>query len=44
MVDLDCQTVRGLLSNLLTQFLTPTYLIWTLSVCVVCSQIYSLNF
>jgi len=40
MVDLDSQRVRDLLSNLLTQFLMMTWLIWTLSVCVICSQIY----
>jgi len=28
------------LSNLLTGFLTMTWLIWTLSGCVICSQIY----
>jgi len=44
MVDLDSQAVRGLLSNLLTRFLTLTWSIWTLSVCVVYSQIYSLDF
>jgi len=40
MVDLDSQQVRDLLSNLLTRFLTMTWLIWTLSLCVICSQIY----
>ena len=44
MVDLDSQRVRGLLSNLLTRFLTTTWSIWTLSLCVVYSQIYSLDF
>jgi len=43
MVDLHSQLVRGLLSNLLARFLTPTWSIWTLSVCVVCSRIHSLN-
>jgi len=40
MVDLDSQDVRGLLSNVLTRFLTVTWLIWTLRTCVICSQIY----
>jgi len=40
MVDLDSQIVRDLLSNLLARFLTVTWLIWTLSECVICSQIY----
>jgi len=40
MVDLDSQLVRDLLSNLLARFLTVTWLIWTLSKCVICSQIY----
>jgi len=38
MVDLDSQYVRGLLSDLLTRFLTPTWSIWTLSLCVVCCR------
>jgi len=41
MVDLDSQIVRGLLSNVLTRFLTMTWLIWTLSLCVICSLISS---
>jgi len=40
MVDLDSQLVRDLLSNLVTGFLTMTWLIWTLSKCVICSQIH----
>jgi len=40
MVDLDSQPVRDLLSNVLTRFLTVTWLIWTLSLCVICSQMY----
>jgi len=44
MVDLDSQIVRGLLSNLLTRFLTTTWSIWTLRLCVVYSRIYSLDF
>jgi len=28
------------LSNLITRFLTVTWLIWILSLCVICSQIY----
>jgi len=40
MVDLDSQLVRDLLSNLLARFLTVTWLIWTLSECVICSEIY----
>jgi len=40
MVDLDSQEVRDLLSNVLTQFLTMTWLIWTLRLCAICSQIY----
>jgi len=40
MVGLDSQIVRDLLSNLLTRFLTMTWLIWTLSECVICSQMY----
>jgi len=40
MVDLDSQDVRDLLSNLLILFLTVAWLIWTLSGCVICSQIY----
>jgi len=35
MVDLDSQKVRVLLSNLLTRFLTVTWLILTLSLCVI---------
>ena len=35
MVDLDSQAVRDLLLNLLTGFLMVTWLIWTLSLCVV---------
>jgi len=37
MVDLDSQQVRDWLSNLLNQFLTVTWLIWTLRMCVICS-------
>jgi len=44
MVDLDSQQVRDLLWNLLTQFLTMTWLIWTPSLCVICSQIHWLDF
>jgi len=44
MVDLDSQQVRDLLSNLPTRFLTVTWLIWTLSLCVICSQIYRPDF
>ena len=44
MVNLDSQAVRGLLPNLLTRFLTPIWSIWTLSLCVVYSRIYRLNF
>jgi len=44
MVDLDSQPVRDLLSNLLTGFLIVTWLIWTLSKCVICSQIYRPDF
>jgi len=40
MVDLDSQKVRDLLSHLLIGFLMVTWLIWTLSLCVICSQIY----
>jgi len=40
MVDLDSQDVRDLLSNLLTRFLMVTWLIWTLSKCVICFQIH----
>jgi len=40
MVDLNSQRVRDLLSDLLTQFLTTAWLIWTLSECVICSQTY----
>jgi len=40
MVDLDSQRVRDLVTNLLTLFLTVTWLIWTLSLCVICSEIY----
>jgi len=40
MVDLDFQIVRDLLSNVLTRFLTVTWLIWTLRKWVICSQIY----
>jgi len=43
-VDLDSQTVRDLLSNVLTRFLTMTWLIWTLRLCVICSHIYWLDF
>ena len=42
-IDLDSQRVSGLLTNLLTRFLTLTWLIWTLSACVVSSQIYCLT-
>jgi len=38
MVNLYSQGVRDLLSNPLTRFLTVTWLIWTLSLCVICSQ------
>ena len=41
MFDLDSQIVRDLFSNLLTRFLTVAWLIWTLSECVICSQIYT---
>jgi len=41
MVDLNSQAVRGVFSDLLTRFLTPSWSIWTLSLCVVCSRIYS---
>ena len=44
MVDLDSQDVCDLLSDLLTRFLTPTWSIWTLSLCVIYSRMYSLNF
>jgi len=44
MVNFDSQEVRGLLSNPLTWFLIPKWLIWTPSLCVVCSQACSLNF
>jgi len=44
MVDLDSQFVRDLLSNPLTRFLTVTWLIWTLSLCVIGSEIYWLDF
>jgi len=44
MVDLDSQWVRDLLSNPLTGFLTMTWLIWTLRMCVICSQIYWQDF
>jgi len=40
MVDFDSQRVRDLLSNVLTLFLTVTWFIWTLSMCVIYSQIY----
>jgi len=40
MVDLDSQIVRDLLPNVLTRFLTMTWLIWTLSMYVICSQLY----
>jgi len=40
MVDLDPQGVRDLLLNVLTQFLTVTWLISTLSEWVICSQMY----
>jgi len=40
MVDLDSQDVRDLLSNLLARFLMVTWLIWTLRLCVICSQMY----
>jgi len=44
MVDLNSQSVCNLLSNLLTWFLTVTWMIWTLSKCVIGSQIYWHNF
>jgi len=44
MVDLHSQLVCGVLLNLLTRFLTPTWSIWILSLCVVYSRIYSLDF
>jgi len=44
MVDLDSQGVRGFVSNLLTKSLTLARLIWTLSECVVDSQIYLPNY
>jgi len=43
MADFDSQPVRGLVSNLFTRFLTLTWLIWTLSLCVLCSRIHSIS-
>jgi len=44
MVDLDSQYVCDLLSNVLTRFLTVTWLVWILRLCVIFSQTYWPNF
>jgi len=43
-IDLDSQPVRGFLLNPPSQVLTPTWLVWTFSQCVVPSQSYSLKY
>jgi len=43
-LNVDSQIVRDLLSNVLTLFLIVAWLIWTLRLCVICSQIYRPDF